>query len=82
MIKTTFSNFKKNLFVLLEQTVKFNEVVHISTKKGNVMMISEEVYNGLMESLFFASNPVMRKRALEGLDIPIEDCVSEDDFDW
>lgn len=82
MINTNVTNFRKNLFSLLEQTIKFNEPVNISTKEGNAVILSEEDYNNLMETLFFASNPVMRETLLEGLNTSIDDCVSEDEVDW
>jgi hypothetical protein len=44
---------------LLEQTIKYNEPVNISTKDGNAVIISEEDYNGLMETVYFCSIPNM-----------------------
>lgn len=50
MLNTNITNFRKNIFGLLEQTIKYNEPVNISTKDGNAVIISEEDYNGLMET--------------------------------
>lgn len=51
MTNTNATNFRKNLYSLLEQTVKFNEPVNISTKDGNAILISEEDYRGMVETL-------------------------------
>ena len=34
--------------------IKYNDVVNISTKEGNVIMMSEDDYNSLIESLYLA----------------------------
>ena len=52
MINTNATNFRKQLFELLEQTVKYSEPVNISTKNGNAILISEEEYNSLIETLY------------------------------
>lgn len=44
MINTNITNFRKNIFNLLELTIKYNEPVHICTKEGNAVVISEEDY--------------------------------------
>ncbi len=82
MINTNATNFRKNIFVILEQTIKYNEPVNISTKDGNAVMISEEDYNGLMETLYLCSIPNMRERIMEGLKTPISECVPENEVEW
>ena len=57
MLNTNITNFRKNIFSLLEQTIKYNEPVNISTKEGNAVIISEEEYNGLMETVYLSSIP-------------------------
>ena len=46
-----------NWYELLEQTIKFNEPINISTKHGNAVVLSEEDYNNLMETLYISSIP-------------------------
>jgi PHD/YefM family antitoxin component YafN of YafNO toxin-antitoxin module len=82
VINTNATSFRKNIFGLLEQTIKYNEPVNINTKDGNVVLISEEDYNGLMETLYLASNPFMKKCIIEGLQTPVSDCVPEKVVEW
>lgn len=82
MTNTNVTNFRKNIFSLLEQTIKYNEPVNISTKDGNAVVISEEDYNGLMETLYLSSIPKVREDIIEGLNTPIDECVSEDEVEW
>lgn len=57
MVNTNATSFRKDMFKLLEQTIRFNEPINISTKDGNAVVISEEDYNGLMETLYLFSMP-------------------------
>lgn len=79
MINTNATNFRKKLFELLDQTIKYNEPVNISTKGGNAVLISEEEYNSLMETLYLTSIPGMKEKLEDGLKTPIEEC---DEFEW
>ncbi len=82
MTTTTVTNFRKNLYAMVENTVQFNEPVNITTKSGNAVMISEEEYRGLLETLHLTSVPGMREKLTEGLRTPLEDTLSEDEVDW
>ncbi len=82
MVNTNITNFRKNIFGILEQTIKFNEPVNISTKDGNAVILSEEDYNGLVETLYLSSIPTMKEKIIEGLRTPLDECVSEDEVQW
>ena len=41
--------------------------------------MSEEDYNGLMETLYLLSIPGMKERLEEGMNTPIADC---EEFEW
>ncbi|MDD2510922.1 MAG: type II toxin-antitoxin system Phd/YefM family antitoxin [Syntrophomonas sp.] len=79
MLNTNATNFRKNLFKYLDLAIDFNDVINVSTKKGNVVILSEEDYKGLMETLYLTSIPGMKEKLNEGLDAKIEDCV---EFKW
>ena len=82
MLNTNITNFRKNIFKLLEQTIKYNEPVNISTKDGNAVIISEEDYNGLMETLHISSIPNMKEHIIKEMNTPISECVPEDEVEW
>ena len=50
MTTTNITNFRKNAFNYVEQTIRYNEPLSISTKEGNAVLLSEEDYSGIMES--------------------------------
>ena len=47
MTNTNITNFRKDIYEMLEQTIKYNEPIHISTKNGNAIVLSEGDYNSL-----------------------------------
>ena len=40
MLNTNVTNFRKNIFGMLEQTIKYNEAINISTRDGNAVVLS------------------------------------------
>lgn len=82
MLNTNITSFRKNIFAMLEQTIKFNEPINISTKDGNAIVISEEDYNGLMETLYLSGIPAMKEKIIEGMNTPLDECVPESEVDW
>lgn len=81
-VNTNITSFRKNVFGMLEQTIKYNEPISISTKAGNVIVLSEEDYNGLVETVQLSSVPGMKEKIIEGLAAPLSDCVSESEVEW
>jgi len=82
MLNTNVTNFRKNLFGMLEQTIKFSEPINISTKDGNAIVLSEEDYNGLMETLYLSSVSGMKEKISDGLRTPLSDCLPENEVEW
>ena len=82
MIHTNVTNFRKNVYSILEQTIKYNEPVNVSTKDGNAVLLSEEDYLSLIETLRLSSDPVMKEKLLAGKATPLSDCLPESEVDW
>ena len=70
---------RKNLFEMVERAIEYNSVINISTKKGNAVLMSEDEYRGMVESLYLSSIPGVRESILEGKNTPISECVK---LDW
>lgn len=82
MTNTNITNFRKKIYELLDQTIKYNEPINISTKNGNAVVLSEEDYNNIMETLYISSIPGLKEDIIEGMKENVEDCVSEDEVEW
>ncbi len=52
-------NIKENLLSILDRVVRDNERCVVTTKGGNAVIVSEEAWNSLMETLYILSDPEM-----------------------
>lgn len=82
MLNTTVTNFRKDIFNMLDQTIKFNEPVNISTKSGNAVVLSEDEYNGIVETLYLYSVPELKEQLKKDMEASVEEFVSEDEVEW
>lgn len=78
----SITNARKNFYQLAELALKHGTEVNIQTKHGNVILISEEEYRGLIETLYLSSNQVLKDSLIEGKNTPLSDTLDEDDIDW
>ena len=53
------TQFRKDLFSILDRTIQGNGKCIVTTKSGNAVVISEEAWNSLMETLYILSDPDM-----------------------
>lgn len=77
---TTAENFRDNLSEMIDELIKSNEQLKVTTETGNVVVLSESHYNGIMETLRIYSNPQEKEKIIEGLHTTIDDCLSEDEI--
>ena len=82
MTNVNVTNFRKDIYELLDQTIKYNEPINISTKNGNAIVLSEEDYNNIMEILYISSIPGLKEDIIKGLKEPIDECVDEKEVKW
>jgi len=82
MITANASNFRKNLYGTLEQVAKYNQVATVNTKDGDVVMISADDYNNLMETLYISSVQGLKQDLLKAKKATASDFVSEDEVEW
>ena len=62
MIAANYTNVRANLKSYMEKAKNDYETIVITSKDGNVVMISEEEYNNMQENLFIMSNLAMVER--------------------
>ena len=56
MTNTNATNFRQNAFNYLNQAVLYNDIINVNTKNGNAIILSEEDYKGIMETLYLLSH--------------------------
>ena len=82
MTNTNITNFRKDIYNLLEQTIKYNEPINISTKNGNAVVLSEEDYNSIMETLYIMSIPDLKDEIIKRANDNDEEYVDESEVNW
>ena len=82
MTNTNITNFRKNIYEMLETAIEYNEPINISTKKGNAVVLSEEDYNSLMETLYIESVPGLKDEILKRANDSEKEFVEEDEVEW
>lgn len=61
----TATQARQNLFKLVRKSVRGHVPVKITSKEGDAVLVSEEDYEGLLETLELLSVPGMRKSIQE-----------------
>lgn len=68
------------LFKLLDEATSSHEPIQITGKRSNAILISEDDWRAIEETLYLLSIPGMRDSIRKGLETPIEECSEE--LDW
>ena len=82
MTNTNITNFRQNVFDYINQAIEYNDVINVNTKNGNAVIMSEEEYNGIMETLYLSSDPRVKEEILSGKETPISECLSASEVEW
>ncbi len=74
------SKARSNLYNLIDEVSVCHKPILITGKRHNAMLVSEEDWSALQETLYLLSIPNMRKSIRKGLDTPLKKC--EKGLDW
>ena len=76
----TATQARKNLYRLLDELAVSSEPVQITGKRSSAVLLAQEDWNALVETVYLNSIPGMAKSIEEGMATKLEDCVEE--LDW
>lgn len=82
MTNINITNFRKNMFEYIDQAVTFGDVINVNTKNGNAVVLSEEEYNGMMETLHLTAIPGMVESIKAGIEEPLESLTNAENLEW
>jgi antitoxin YefM len=74
------SDVKKNLNRVMDEARASHEPVLITGKQTNAVLVSEEDWRSIQETLYLLGIPGMRESILEGMKTPSSEC--ERDVAW
>ncbi len=63
---TSVSVLRKDLFNSIDNVIEYNDSIIVNTKKGNAVIISEEEYNSMRETIYLVSQKGLVDKIKEG----------------
>ena len=71
------SKARANLYRLIDEAAESHESIIISGKRNSAVLVSEEDWRNIEETLFLCSIPGMRESIIEGMKEPLAESVKE-----
>jgi antitoxin YefM len=71
---------RSNLYKLIDDASSAHEPIQISGKRNNAVLISEEDWRSIQETLYLLSIPGMRESIRKGLKTPVDQCSEK--LEW
>ncbi len=80
MATITASEARKRLYKLVDDVAESHDPIQIVGKRNSAVLVCEEDWRAIQETLYLTSLPGMRESIREGLGTPVEQCDAE--LDW
>ncbi|WP_447895383.1 type II toxin-antitoxin system Phd/YefM family antitoxin [Vreelandella sp. GE22] len=77
MTAITATEARSNLYRLIDETAESHQPIAITGKRNNAVLVSEEDWSAIQETLYLLSVPGMRESIREGMDTPVDECDEE-----
>jgi prevent-host-death family protein len=80
MSTLTASEARAKLYRLIDEAAESHVPIRITGKRNSAVLVSEEDWASIQETLYLLSIPGMRESIREGMETAIDECESE--LDW
>ena len=80
MSTLTASEARAKLYRLIDEAAESHVPIRITGKRNSAVLVSEEDWAWVQETMYLLSIPGMRESIREGMDTAVEECESE--LDW
>jgi len=77
MTTLSASEARRRLYTLVDEVQETHVPVQIVGKRNSAVLVSEEDWRAIEETLFLTSIPGMRESIKKGLETPVEECDEE-----
>lgn len=77
MAEITATEARSNLYRLIDETAESHQPIIITGERNTAVLISEEDWSAIQETLYLLSVPGMRDTVREGMDTPVDECDEE-----
>ncbi|MCC5810185.1 MAG: type II toxin-antitoxin system Phd/YefM family antitoxin [Ectothiorhodospiraceae bacterium] len=76
----TATEARGNLYRLIDEAAESHQPIVITGKRNKAVLVSEEDWTAIQETLYLLSVPGMRESIREGMDTPVDEC--DEELDW
>lgn len=76
----TATQARKEIYRLVDEASEVHEPIHIIGKRSNAVLIGEDDWRAIQETLYLTSIPGMQESIVEGLRTPLEE--TDDKLEW
>ncbi len=77
MTTMNVSEARAALYRLVDETAESHEPVLIKGKRAKAVLVGEEDWRAIQETLYLLSVPGLRESIREGLQTPVDECNTE-----
>lgn len=78
----TATEARSKLYNLIDETAQNHVPVLITGKRNNAVLVSQEDWNAIQETLYLVSIPGMKESIIEGGNTPVEECIPLEKLEW
>ncbi len=71
---------RSKLYHLIDETSKTHQPITITGKRGNAVLLAEEDWNSINETLYLLSVPGMRESIQDGMKSDLDECSKNPDW--
>ncbi|WBA07671.1 type II toxin-antitoxin system Phd/YefM family antitoxin [Salinivibrio kushneri] len=80
MTGITATEARSKLYRLIDETAESHQPIVIAGKRNKAVLVSEEDWSAIQETLYLLSVPGMRESIREGIATPTDEC--DEELDW
>lgn len=80
MPTVTITEARSSLYQLVDNISISHEPVLITGKRANAVLLSEDDWRAIQETLYLLNIPGMRESILDGMSAPLDEC--SDEVEW
>ncbi|HKI51469.1 MAG TPA: type II toxin-antitoxin system Phd/YefM family antitoxin [Geothermobacteraceae bacterium] len=80
MTTITATEARKLLYKLLDEVSESHEPIQITGKRNNAILIAEDDWRAVQETIYLHSIPGMKESIINGMKTPVDECA--EDLDW
>ncbi|MEP7145928.1 MAG: type II toxin-antitoxin system Phd/YefM family antitoxin [bacterium] len=73
----TATQARNKIYKLIDETAAESKPIQITGKRANAVLVSEDDWNAIQETLYLLSIPGMKESIVKGMKEPVEKCVTK-----